>query len=63
MQIIIDRFEGDYAVVELENKNFINLPRALVPIDAREGNRLEIRLLPKVADAETENLIDSLFKD
>ena len=26
MKVIIDRFEGDYAVVEIDKGNFVNLP-------------------------------------
>lgn len=42
MKIIIDRFEGDYAVVELESKDLADLPRILVPLEAKEGDILEI---------------------
>jgi hypothetical protein len=34
---IIDRFEGDFAVIEYNNKTF-NLPRTILPVDAREGD-------------------------
>lgn len=42
MKVIIDRFEGDYAVVELENRNMADLPQILVPLEAKEGDTLEI---------------------
>lgn len=44
MKIIMDRFEGKFAVVELENKNKINMPRELIPGGAKEGDVLEIRI-------------------
>ena len=44
MRIIIDRFEGDFAVVELENKHFANMPKSLVPQCAKEGSALSIEL-------------------
>ena len=42
MTIVIDRFEGDFAVAELPDGGFAKLPRALVPADAGEGSVLRI---------------------
>ena len=42
MYAVIDRFEGKFAVVELPDGGFANLPRALVPADADEGSVLRI---------------------
>lgn len=42
MKVIIDRFEGDYAVVEMPNRRMIDLPIVLVPKGAREGDTLDI---------------------
>ena len=36
MKLIIDRFEGDFAVVELPNGKMIDCPKALLPDDAKE---------------------------
>ena len=44
MKVTIDRFEGDYAVVELENGDMEHLPKTLIPLDAKEGDILEIRI-------------------
>lgn len=41
MKITIDRFEGDFAVAELSDGSFANLPRVFVP-DAREGDIINI---------------------
>ncbi len=62
MQFIIDRFEGDYAVVELGAKQFVNLPRALVPADAKEGDTLEIKKIETDRKEKIENLMNSLFE-
>jgi hypothetical protein len=35
---IIDRFEEELAVLECEDETFINLPRAVLPKHAKEGN-------------------------
>lgn len=51
MKIIIDRFEGEFAVVELEDKIIVDMPKALVPKGSREGDVLEII----INKSETEN--------
>lgn len=38
MKGIIDRFEVNIVVIELENRERIELPRELIPIEAREGD-------------------------
>ncbi|MGI6005741.1 MAG: DUF3006 domain-containing protein [Christensenellales bacterium] len=40
MRYIIDRFEGDVAIAENEEKNFIDIPRRLLPESASEGDVL-----------------------
>lgn len=42
MKLIIDRFEGEWAVVELENMDMINIPIQIVPSFAKEGDTLKI---------------------
>ena len=39
---IIDRFEGQFAVVELENKKIINIEKNKIPIEAKAGDVLNI---------------------
>lgn len=64
MELVIDRFEGKFAVVELPDGSFANLPRTLVPADAVEGSVLKIE-----ADAaetekrrrEAQKLLGDLF--
>lgn len=43
MTVIIDRFENDFAVVELPNGGFTDLPRTLVP-GAAEGDVVTISI-------------------
>lgn len=43
MKVIIDRIEGDFAVVESGDKMY-NIPCALLP-DAKEGDTVEINVL------------------
>lgn len=44
MKLIIDRFEGDFAVCEMENKEMIDIERYRIPREAKEGDILVINL-------------------
>ena len=46
MEVIVDRFEGDYAVVEIAIGKCVNIPRVLVP-DAKEGDIIKIEIEKK----------------
>ena len=66
MRVTIDRFEGDFAVVETEGEIFANLPMALVPDGAREGSVIEITLNDeetKKKKKSAESLMNRLFHD
>ncbi len=62
VRIIIDRFEGKFTVVELENKSRINMPRELVPKGAKEGDILEIRI-DKEETERRRKRIENLLRD
>ena len=40
MKLIIDRFEGNFAVCETENKTFVNIPKSELPSLINEGDVL-----------------------
>lgn len=40
MKLIIDRFEGDYAVCEKEDRSIVNVPKDKLPLDCAEGDCL-----------------------
>lgn len=42
MRVVIDRFEGELAVMELED-GYKNIPRKMLPPEAREGDVLVFR--------------------
>ena len=42
MTVIIDRFEDGFAVVETGDKQFINIPRGVLPANAKEGDVISI---------------------
>jgi hypothetical protein len=38
--LVIDRFEGDYAVCEKEDRTMLNIEKRRIPSDAKEGDVL-----------------------
>lgn len=44
MRFIIDRFEEEFAVVESIEGKMINIPKDIIPSEAREGDVLVISL-------------------
>jgi hypothetical protein len=67
MKVVIDRFEGDYAVCEKESREMIDIKRDRLPIEAKEGDVLHIQDDKIVIDVnETEKRkkdIEELTKD
>lgn len=65
MQVIIDRFENNTAIVELPDGAFAKLDAALVPA-AKEGDFIRIEIDPagrKARESEIKELMDKLFQD
>ena len=65
MKVIIDRFEGSMAIVEISEDEYAEIPRRLVP-DAHEGDVIDISIDRKETEARTERikeLQDNLFED
>lgn len=44
MKFTIDRFEDSFAVVELENRDMVDIHISLIPKDAKEGDVLRITI-------------------
>jgi hypothetical protein len=42
MKVIVDRFEGDWAVCEKENREMIDIKKDTLPEEAKEGDVLNI---------------------
>ena len=66
MRIIVDRFEGNIAVVELENGQMIDCPKALLPANAKEGSIINITVDEEATNAklnEVTERMNKLFKD
>ena len=65
MKVIIDRFEGDYAVVELPDKTLVDMPRKLLETEAKEGDIIEIKALDVAARVRKKNvnkLLNEVFE-
>ena len=41
---IIDRFEGDWAIIETENRHMFNLPRSVLPPEIQEGDVISLQV-------------------
>lgn len=67
MRVIIDRFEGFYAVCEKENKDMINIERAKLPSDVKEGDVLLIEkesiTIDRASDIKRKNEIEKLMDE
>ena len=66
MRIIVDRFEGNIAVVELENGQMIDCPKTLLPPNAKEGSIINITVDEKATEEKLQKLtnrMNRLFKD
>ena len=66
MRIIIDRFEGKIAVVELEDGSIIDCPKALLPANAKEGSIINITVDENATEEKLQKLtirMNRLFKD
>ncbi len=63
---IIDRFEGDWAIIETQNRYTFNFPRFVLPPGAKEGDVISIQVgIDLVATKEraekSKRLLDNLF--
>ena len=66
MRIILDRFEGNIAVVELENGQMIDCPKALFPVNAKEGSIINITVDENATNEKLQRVterMNKLFKD
>jgi len=63
--LTIDRFEGDFAVVETTN-GFVSVPRTEIPSNAKEGDVLVLSIDNNETEARKkriDGMMNSLFKD
>lgn len=65
-RVVIDRFEGDLAVVVLYDDDRVkfNLPLQYLPEGVREGDHLQMSFVKDLSGRESERMrIDELLKD
>lgn len=65
MKVIIDRFEGEYAVVEIEVAKYVNIPKILLP-NSKEGDVIKIEIDKKETEERKKNiqkLMNTVFED
>ncbi|ADQ47188.1 hypothetical protein Calkro_2367 [Caldicellulosiruptor kronotskyensis 2002] len=60
-KVLIDRFEGNFAIVELEGRKMVAVPIEIVPEDAKEGDVLVISIDVQ-STQEREQRIKNLFE-
>ena len=63
--LIIDRFEGDFAVVET-SKGMISLPKSDLPSGAKEGDVLKLAIdvnETSIRKKKIDGMMNKLFKD
>lgn len=71
MRVLIDRFEGDFAVCEKEDRTMLNIKLTMLPANAKEGDVLVIEgNTVGIDDAETEKkkiaaekLVENVWRD
>lgn len=67
MELIIDRFEDEYAVCEDENKKILNINKSKIPKQAKEGDIIIYRdgkyILDKEKTLNRKKYIEELTKD
>ena len=66
MRVIVDRFEGNIAAVELEDGSVIDCPKAILPPNAKEGSIKNNTVDEKATNAKLKEVtarMNKLFKD
>jgi hypothetical protein len=62
MKFTIDRFEGDFAVVELDNGDMMDVPKCFIPKGAKAGDVIKVEV-DKEGTKERKKKIEELAKD
>ncbi|WP_345787937.1 DUF3006 domain-containing protein [Desulfosporosinus meridiei] len=65
---IIDRFEGEWAVIETDNRVMFNFPRSGLPLDLKEGDviNIQIHINPEATlrrHQKAESLLNNFFDE
>ncbi len=65
---IIDRFEGDWAIIETENRQTFNMPRSSLPPGLKEGDVINIQMdidldATKERAGKSKRMLENLFDE
>jgi len=65
---IIDRFEGQWVVIATDDRNTFNIPRNLLPINAKEGDVVTLTVVidqntTQKQRQKTKQLLDNFFDE
>lgn len=64
MKVIIDRFEDNFAVCEKEDKTMVDIPKKILPEEAKESDVLNISITIDYSETEKRKKeIEELTKD
>lgn len=67
LKLIIDRFEGDYAVCEKEDRTMVDVEKCRIPPEAKEGDVLKVVedkfLIDEAETIKRKKHIEELAKD
>lgn len=61
MRAVIDRFEADWAVLEVAGKIMWQVPQNFLPPGAREGSKLEVNFI-LLNEGSEDDLFEESFK-
>ena len=65
MKVIIDRVEEEIAIVELENGDMVDVPKQILPNNAKEGSVINITCDEKETNAKRDaakQKMNSIFR-
>ena len=62
MRVIVDRFEGNIAAVELEDGSVIDCPKAILPPNAKEGSIINITVDENATNAKLKEVTERMNK-
>ncbi len=66
MKWIVDRFENDYAIIELEDGTLVNVLKCALPKDISEGDVIRLEIDKGETDEKREDMkkrLKNLFVD
>lgn len=62
-RLVVDRFEGELAVVQVNGGRLLDLPRWLLPPDTREGDVVEVTRIARAGSAGLQVHVDRAATD